>query len=294
MAKSVGGFIEDVTGINTGDNSASDRALRAQTGAASDANATQRYIFDQTRKDNEKWRNVGVAALGDIRGTDDFNRDFTMNDFQADPGYQFRMAEGQKAIERSAAARGGLNSGATLKALTRYGQDVGSQEYQNAYNRFNSDRDRRFNRLASLAGVGQTANAQNATAGMNYANNYGQNVTGAANATASNEIAGANRRTHFMQQGGDITAALFSDERLKTNVEPISKEDLSELKATLRAVKFNYIKEQHGIGDWVGVMAQDLEKSKLGKTLLVEDSDGFKRLDLRKVMSLFLATLAEG
>jgi hypothetical protein len=56
--------------------------------------------------------------------------------FQADPGYQFRMQEGQKAIEGSAAARGTQLSGATMKALAKYGQNLASDEYGKAYDRF--------------------------------------------------------------------------------------------------------------------------------------------------------------
>jgi hypothetical protein len=115
-----------------------------------------------------------------------------MADYQEDPGFKFRLAEGQKAIERSAAARGGLNSGATLKALTNYGQGAASEEYQNAYNRFNSDRDQRFNRLASIAGVGQTATNQVSQAGQSAANAIGQSQMAVGNANAANAIAQGN------------------------------------------------------------------------------------------------------
>jgi hypothetical protein len=163
---------------------------------------TQKGMYDQQRQDLEPWRKAGVGALSQL-GNADFQRDFTMNDFEQDPGYQFRMAEGQKALERSAAARGGLQSGGTLKALAKYGQDFASNEYGNAYNRFNSDRDRRFNRLSSLAGIGQTANSQLGNAGSNYANqfsaqagnlagNVGNNLTGLANAQGAAGMAGAN------------------------------------------------------------------------------------------------------
>jgi hypothetical protein len=138
----------------------------------------QSQIYDQQRQDISPWRNAGVSALSDLADPD-FKRDFTMADFDKDPGYDFRMAEGQKALERSAAARGGLQSGATLKALSKYGQDYASNEYNNAYNRFNADRDRRFNRLSSIAGLGQTANSQLGQAAGNYstaAGNYGANV----------------------------------------------------------------------------------------------------------------------
>ena len=82
---------------------------------------------------------------------------FGMDQFNADPGYAFRLSEGMKALERSAAARGGLLSGSTLKGISRYGQDMGSQEYQNAFNRYQVERQARLNPLQSLMGAGQTS-----------------------------------------------------------------------------------------------------------------------------------------
>lgn len=166
-------------------------ASAAQAAAADRATTLQRDIYNQNREDQEPWRKAGAQALSGL-GNSDFQRDFTSRDFDVDPGYNFRMAEGQKAIERSAAARGGLNSGANMKALAKYGQGLASDEYNNAYNRFNSDRDRRFNRLSSVAGVGQTANNALAQAGQNFANQAGSNMMGAANAQGAAGIAGAN------------------------------------------------------------------------------------------------------
>lgn len=172
---------------------AAGNAADTQAAASQYAADLQYKQFKQQRKDAEPWRNAGVDALGRIQGSmGDFNRDFSMQEFQADPGYEFRMAEGQKALERSAAARGGLNSGRTMKELTRYSQGVASDEYQNAYNRYNADRDRRFNRLASLAGIGQTANAQVSQAGQNYANQAGAAAMGGANAQAAGMVGQAN------------------------------------------------------------------------------------------------------
>jgi len=166
-------------------------AAQTQADAANRASDAQQAMYMQQREDATPWRYAGMRALGGME-SGDFQRDFTMNDFQKDPGYDFRMQEGQKALERSAAARGGLQSGATMKALSRYGQDFASNEYSNAYNRFNSDRDRRFNRLASLAGLGQTANSQVMQAGQNAANQIGQNTVGAANAIGASQIAQSN------------------------------------------------------------------------------------------------------
>ncbi len=121
-----------------------------------------------------------------------FNRDFSLADFTADPGYQFRMDEGRKGLESSAAARGGLLSGGTLKALTKYGQDVASNEYSNAYNRFNNDRTQRFNRLSGIAGTGQTATNITGQLGAQAASNIAQNQIGAGNARASGYVGQAN------------------------------------------------------------------------------------------------------
>lgn len=177
-------------------------AANIQADSAREASKLQKQIFDQQRKDATPWREAGMRALTGLENAD-FQRDFTMNDFQADPGYAFRMGEGMKALERSAAARGGLMAGGTMKALTRYGQDFASNEFQNAYNRFNSDRDRRFNRLSSLAGLGQTANTQVGQAGQNYANQVGSNMMQAGNASAAGRMGVANAYTGAMNNMQD-------------------------------------------------------------------------------------------
>lgn len=119
-------------------------------------------------------------------------RDFSMADFEQDPGYGFRLAEGQKALERQAAARGGLISGSALKAATRYGQDMGSQEYQNAYNRFQTNRANKLNPLQSMAGQGQTSANTLGNAAQSYANQAGEAYMGAGNARASGYMGQAN------------------------------------------------------------------------------------------------------
>jgi hypothetical protein len=131
-------------------------------------------------------KNTGAEGFGSLM------RDFGMSDFQQDPGYAFRMSEGMKALDRSAAARGGLLSGAALKGAQRFGQDLGSQEYQNAFNRYQTNRANKLNPLQSLMGAGQTAAGQVANAGQNYANQAGQNYMNAGNARASGYVGSAN------------------------------------------------------------------------------------------------------
>lgn len=169
---------------------AAGKAAAGQQAAADKSLALQRQMYDQNRQDWAPWREAGAQALQGLQNKD-FSRDFTAADFQADPGYAFRMAEGSKALERSAAARGGLMSGNFAKAITNYGQDAASQEYQNAYNRFNADRDRRFGRLSSIAGLGYNAQGATSAAGQNYANASGDILTGSAGQQGAAQMAGA-------------------------------------------------------------------------------------------------------
>ncbi|MCH7662313.1 MAG: hypothetical protein IH859_00380 [Chloroflexi bacterium] len=116
-------------------------------------------------------------------------REFGLEDFETEPGYEFRLAEGQKALERSAAARGQVFSGGTLKALTRYGQGVASQEFGRAYNRFQENRMTRYNFLAGLSGTGQATGVQLGQIGARTASDIAGiqigGITSAAAARAS-------------------------------------------------------------------------------------------------------------
>ena len=177
-------------------NMAAGSAADAQVEAGKASNETQLAMYNQTRADQEPWRQAGAGALSQMSaGTapgGDFNRDFTLADFQKDPGYQFRMDQGQRGLEAGAAARGGLLNGGTLKALSRYGQDYASGEYSNAYNRFNNDRTQRFNRLSSIAGTGQTAATNVGSFGTQTAANIGQTQQAMGNARASGYVGQAN------------------------------------------------------------------------------------------------------
>lgn len=119
-------------------------------------------------------------------------KQFTGENLESDPGYKFRQAEGQKGVERSAASRGGLFSGAAGKALTRFNQDYSANEFQNAYNRDATDKNRIYSMLSGTSGAGQNAAVQTGVAGQNYANNYANNTIGAANAEGAAGIAQAN------------------------------------------------------------------------------------------------------
>jgi hypothetical protein len=176
---------------------ASSKAAKSQEQAQREANAAQERMFNKQVELQEPFRKVGVNALPDLVAASKYTP-FTMQQFQADPGYAFRMQEGLKALDRSAAARGGLLSGATLKGAQRYGQDLGSQEYTNAFNRYQIERQARLNPLQSLAGMSQTA----ANTLTNAAGQYGQDM--AQGAAAMGNI----RASGYMNQANALTGAL--------------------------------------------------------------------------------------
>lgn len=167
------------------------QAASTQAAAADRAADLQAQQFERQVQLSEPWRKAGEQALNKLIPLTEYTP-FGMTQFQADPGYGFRMSEGMKALERSAAARGGLLSGATLKGIQRFGQDLGSQEYQNAFNRYQAERQARLAPLQSLAGVGQTTAQQIGQAGQTMASNVGEALTSGAAARASGYVGQAN------------------------------------------------------------------------------------------------------
>jgi hypothetical protein len=184
---------------------ASRSAAKTQAGAADRAADVQRSQFEQTREDQAPYRQAGYNALAELQRTaGNVPAAFKFGDyeFKADPSYGFRLSEGQKALERQAAARGGLISGGALKAAQRFGQEMGSLEFGNAYNRaltsYGTDVAREnqlYNRQAALAGIGQTSTNLVGQAGQNYATNVGNLMTGAGAATAAGQVGMSNALT---------------------------------------------------------------------------------------------------
>jgi hypothetical protein len=270
LGAGIGGSI----GGNIDGSDATNRSIRAQERGVKNANQLQMEMYQQQRQDSEPWRQAGQDALAQMQ------QGFSMEDFQQDPSYQFRMQEGLKAVTNSAQGSGGRY----MKDLMRFGQGLASQEYQN-----------HFNRQATIAGLGHSSTGQMMGGSQNYGNQVSANHMGMANAQGA-AIMGQHQSNQ--QLFGDLAGAgatyFASDERLKTSVTPFDKADLDEMRSHLKAYSFRYIDEGYGEGDWVGVMAQDLEKSKLGKYLVSTDESGNKFINSNKVMSLFLATMAEG
>jgi len=173
---------------------AASSAADTQAAAANRAADLQQKQYEQTRADLEPWRKAGVNALGKLEGMADYTM-FGPEQFSKDPGYGFRLAEGQKALDRQAAARGGLISGGALKAAQRFGQELGSQEYTNAFNRYQIERNAKLGPYQSLAQVGQTTANQLGGFGAANASNVGNLMTSGAAAQAAGQVGASNAIT---------------------------------------------------------------------------------------------------
>lgn len=179
---------------------ASSKAASAQAEAARESGDVQREIFERQVELSQPYRAAGEQALNKLIPLATEYTPFGMQQFQADPGYAFRLSEGQKALERSAAARGNLLSGGTGKALARYGQEMGSQEYMNAFNRYQAERQARLNPLQSLAGVGQTSTQQLAGQAGQLGAGLAESIGAAGQARASGYMGTANAITGGLNQ----------------------------------------------------------------------------------------------
>jgi hypothetical protein len=196
VAAAVGGAV--IGAKATGD------AADTQAAAAAEANALQRYMYDTTRADQAPYREAGVDALGRLRGFSD--RMLRPDEVMAEPGYQFGLREGIDNIESTAAARGGLYSGNTLKGLTRFANDYATTKFNEAWNRSETAQSTRWNRLAALAGIGQTATNQVQSAGQNYANGVGNTLMSNANAQGAAGMARADIWGNALNQLGSAAS----------------------------------------------------------------------------------------
>lgn len=159
----------------------------AQAAAADAAARESGRQYDQTREDMMPWMGAGTNALAQMQqlNAGDFSS------FQQSPDYKFAFDQGLQATDRSAAARGGLFSGGHQADLQAFGQGLASQQYGNYYNR-----------LASLAGVGQQTAGQIGQFGEQNAMNQGQFAMAKGNTRASAYGQQANAWSNALQGVG--------------------------------------------------------------------------------------------
>ena len=199
---------------------ASKSAAQTQADAANNATAANQQALEQQKQMTEPWRTAGTTAVNQLSAMTQpgggATKDFAYDPFSykqyLDPGYAFRLSEGNKQLNATAAARGGLISGNALKAGEDYGQAAASQEYGNAFNRYLSNYSNAQNTFQlnrnNLLGPLQFLSGQGQASATNTASNIGANAasnaalsTGAANATAAGQIGSANAYTNAIGQG---------------------------------------------------------------------------------------------
>lgn len=171
----------------------------------------QNAMFDKQQELQKPFRDIGLNAQNKLVGmlNGKYARDFSMADYEQDPGYAFRLKQGMKGLESTAAARGGLLSGNALRAASQYNQDMASQEYQNAFNRYQINRSNQLQPWQSLAGMGQTATnvLGNAASqqGAGISNALGQ--MGQGNAQAYSDMGNA-RASGYVGATNSLTSGL--------------------------------------------------------------------------------------
>lgn len=169
------GGVATLGGALLGSSNASKAAQAGVDGAKYAADIGNQQ-YNQTRADMAPWRTAGAGAIGSLSAMLQPGYDHTTS-----PGYQFRFGEGQRAIESSAAARGSLMSGGTLKDLARFGQGIAADDFNQS-----------FNRTASVAAGGQQVNQTLGQLGAQNAQYGGAAAMDAANARASGYAAQSN------------------------------------------------------------------------------------------------------
>jgi hypothetical protein len=192
-AAALGAFGSLAGGYLTGQ--AAKDAANIQAQSAQNALALQREQFEYQKGLLEPYRKAGESALGRLSGVMGLGGQPAQPQqlLDMDPGYAFRLGEGMKALERVQAARGNMLSGGAIKAGQRYAQDFASGEYGNAYNR-----------LANIAGLGQTVGGQLGSAAQQFGQTAGETMSQGANALAAGRI---NRTSGYMGGVGGAVGA---------------------------------------------------------------------------------------
>ena len=192
-AAALGAFGSLAGGYLTGQ--AAKDAANIQAQSAANALKLQQDQFDYQKSLLEPYRARGESALNRLAGVMGLDGQPAQPQqlLDMDPGYAFRLGEGMKALERVQAARGNMLSGGAIKAGQRYAQDFASGEYGNAYNR-----------LANIAGLGQTVGGQLGSAAQQFGQTAGETMSQGANALAAGRI---NRTSGYMGGVGGAVGA---------------------------------------------------------------------------------------
>ena len=202
-------------------------AANTQAGALNRSTDIQQQQFETVQQQGGAGRAAGYNALNEINklgsgtygmydaqgnptgetgvGSGYLTKEYTPADFATniDPGYAFRLSQGQEATNRMANMGGGMISGNALRGAQDYTQGLASTEYGNAFNRFQTGRTNIYNTLAGIAGIGQNAYSTSANAGTTAAGNIGTTIANAGAAQAGGQIGASNAISGGLQSAGN-------------------------------------------------------------------------------------------
>ena len=204
-----------------GERGATDVTAAAQRAAekfgisVKEADALLKQLYGENMEALEPYTATGRNAIQTLNAATgpggDFNKTFTGADLENEPGYQSRLAEGAKALERSAARRGTLLGGRGLKEMERFSQGYASEEFGKAFQRFREDRSDRYGQLYNLANIGLRSTETGIGAGETYSGRAAGNIMNAGRYEGDTDIDAATKSGEFRMRG--IGAA--GDSRMK-------------------------------------------------------------------------------
>jgi hypothetical protein len=189
LGASLGGAAEEATG--GGASGAAREAAQLSNAAAERDLALRTRMYEEGVARQQPYSNIGMEFTNRLADMQRGGPGAGMNMLNMDPGYNFRLGEGMKALERQTAARGGLISGGALKAAQRYGQDFASNEFGNAYNR-----------MAGLASLGPSSAGVMNSLGTTYASGAGSTMMNQGDTSANALLASQRARSSSYGQLG--------------------------------------------------------------------------------------------
>jgi hypothetical protein len=200
--------------IGSGLSASAAKSAAGESAAAADrATQLQQRMYEESVARQQPFLQTGTEMFNRLAALQRGGPE-AQNFLQMDPGYQFRLSEGMKALDRQAAARGGLISGGALRAAQRYGQDLGSQEFGAAYNR-----------LASMANVGPQAAGVMSNLGQNYATNVGNIYQQQGNTAANAALARGSAYSGGLNQLGYLAGRYYGQPQTP-NYAPVESRDI--------------------------------------------------------------------
>ncbi len=193
----IGGGLSYLASSNAAD--AQESAADTMAGASASASAQDWAMYQQNRKDMMPWLTQGTTAVNQLGalmapGGQLYNTQFTPEMFKAgiDPAYAWDVNQGINALTAKSAAAGNYGSGNLGTALVDYGQNMASNEFQNAWNRWQQSQNTLYSRLAGLSGTGQAQSGAMANLGASTANAMGANMLTGASALGAGQVGAAN------------------------------------------------------------------------------------------------------